>query len=245
MAKMYGAESSFLVKNIKRFLISLAVLFVSVAVLFVGYVSIFPRLQSLPLASGLRVFYIGIIAIFCISKLGDYLFKRSQNFGKGQSGENVVIAELRKLPDAYSVFRNFKMPGMCGDVDMIVIGPTGVFAIEVKSSRFKNIKLAEGELRLGRFKGRILRTIRRKAKQLNCHILENIGIYQFVAPVVVFSHPESIPHFGMHEVDGVIVINLKWLVGLLSKEAREVANLHETEALFKSSYNRCHSSDGL
>lgn len=53
---------------------------------------------------------------------------------RGSEGENIVIHALTKLPDDYTVVTNFVVPGTRqGDTDIIVLGPFGILAVEVKN----------------------------------------------------------------------------------------------------------------
>ena len=50
---------------------------------------------------------------------------------KGYTGEREVGRELSKLPDDYAVFFNVPLEGL--DADVVVVGPTGVYVLEVKN----------------------------------------------------------------------------------------------------------------
>jgi hypothetical protein len=54
----------------------------------------------------------------------------AQSFYKGLQGEEAVSKELSRLSSDYTVFRG--MNTLYGDVDFIVIGPTGIFVVEAK-----------------------------------------------------------------------------------------------------------------
>lgn len=54
------------------------------------------------------------------------------NWRKGAIGEYEVGAELERLSDEYAVFNNVNTAGF-GNFDHIVVGPTGLFAIETKN----------------------------------------------------------------------------------------------------------------
>ena len=56
----------------------------------------------------------------------------SLNWRRGALGEYEVGAELERLSDDYIVFNNVNTAGF-GNFDHIVIGPTGLFAIETKN----------------------------------------------------------------------------------------------------------------
>lgn len=61
--------------------------------------------------------------------------RRMENYFKGARGEEHVAGILRSLPDEYHVFNDFVA---CGShVDHVIVGPSGVFAIETKFWRGK------------------------------------------------------------------------------------------------------------
>lgn len=56
-----------------------------------------------------------------------------KNWVKGLEGENIVLEQLNTLPENYFVFHDVKLPGGYGNIDHIVVGPTGLFVIETKN----------------------------------------------------------------------------------------------------------------
>lgn len=54
-----------------------------------------------------------------------------QSYSSGIIGEKKVAAELTRLSDKYHMFFNVYVKGE-GDIDAVIVGPTGVLAIEVK-----------------------------------------------------------------------------------------------------------------
>jgi hypothetical protein len=61
---------------------------------------------------------------------------RMAQIDAGIAGEELVLAALaRELPGAaggYVVLQNLSLPGVGGDVDHVVVGPTGLFVLETK-----------------------------------------------------------------------------------------------------------------
>lgn len=53
----------------------------------------------------------------------------------GLRGQRSTIEMLSLLDDTYYLINNLKLPGRADDVDHIVVGPNGVFAIETKNHR--------------------------------------------------------------------------------------------------------------
>lgn len=63
--------------------------------------------------------------------------KRSHRFSRGIWGEESIKRELLRLPHDFYVFQDLSLRHG-GDIDFAVIGPTGIFAIEVKSHYHPN-----------------------------------------------------------------------------------------------------------
>ncbi|HBQ97583.1 MAG TPA: hypothetical protein DD761_03495 [Cyanobacteria bacterium UBA11691] len=67
-----------------------------------------------------------------------YEFQEFKNQLKGSVGERIVSEELKKLGNEWGMFKNALIPGSSGkltEIDRLVIGPGGIFAIEVKNWR--------------------------------------------------------------------------------------------------------------
>ncbi|ADZ09735.1 NERD domain protein [Methanobacterium lacus] len=80
---------------------------------------------------------LGMIALFLSVFVGTRLYssgvENGKRWNKGILGEKRVIKYLNMLPEAYFVFNDVKFPGSYGDLDHIVVGPTGIFVIETKN----------------------------------------------------------------------------------------------------------------
>lgn len=60
----------------------------------------------------------------------------------GATGEREIIPFLKNLPDTYTVICNLEFADSYGDIDHLVIGPTGIFSIDVKN--WKGTVAADG-----------------------------------------------------------------------------------------------------
>ena len=82
-----------------------------------------------------------IIAVFTLVFLSrryimrhvDRLLAEAIAFRKGAEGEGLTADDLSNLPDTYSVFHDLTHPSIGGNIDHVVVGPTGVFALETKN----------------------------------------------------------------------------------------------------------------
>jgi hypothetical protein len=116
---------------------------------------------------------------------------------RGQEGEDRVVEALaRYLDGRWSLFRNVVVPGgRGGDIDMVLVGPPGVFALEVKcySGDYRNVG-DRWEIRsTDGWKG-LRKNPSEQANRNASHLgglLKADGIDQWVKAVVVWAEPSS------------------------------------------------------
>ncbi|MCE5193724.1 NERD domain-containing protein [bacterium] len=111
-----------------------------------------------------------------------------------RSAEDAVDAILRTLDETkYSVFRNVFMG--YGDLDHVVIGPTGIFVIETKSNR-GNIELDNGRL-IVREGDATRKDYERQASgaswQLKVALSERLDTKVYVEPILAFPSASKVP----------------------------------------------------
>ncbi|MEM2918391.1 MAG: nuclease-related domain-containing protein [Candidatus Altiarchaeota archaeon] len=75
---------------------------------------------------------IGTILIILSYFLGVYTYQKYLTWKSSESSEELIINELKKLPDNYMLISNVVIPPNRGDTDHIVLGPNGIFVIEAK-----------------------------------------------------------------------------------------------------------------
>jgi hypothetical protein len=83
------------------------------------------------------IYLILTLAGVLLSVYGNKLINKSQEEGyswqKGNKGEIIVADYLDTLPEDYFIFNDVKLPGKGGNIDHVVIGPTGIYVIETKN----------------------------------------------------------------------------------------------------------------
>jgi hypothetical protein len=138
-----------------------------------------------------------------------------------RAAEDAVDAILRALDETkYSIFRNVFMG--YGDLDHVVIGPTGIFVIETKSNR-GNIELDNGRLvvRDGDATGK---NYERQASgaswQLKVALSERLDTKVYVEPILAFPSASKVP-LGLelrrvNEVVPVRVVHGKDLIDVIA-----------------------------
>ncbi len=75
-----------------------------------------------------------LLPLFWLSDRFMELWQEQQSFRRGQLGESQVARRLRHgFGGDWTLFRNVKLPGSQVDIDMVLLGPPGMFALEVKA----------------------------------------------------------------------------------------------------------------
>jgi hypothetical protein len=125
----------------------------------------------------------------------------------GILGEEAVADALAVLPSSYWVLHG--VPTGHGDVDHVVIGPTGVFALETKAWRGSFYR-KRGQLHCnGKPAEHVLRQARGAAGQVR-HLLLEAGVDEWVEAVVVASRanvsrsPLRFPKAYVVSINGVV-----------------------------------------
>ena len=149
----------------------------------------------------------GLGIIFIIASI--YLFRRKANYTKGKVGEITVEKYLHGLGDEYSLINDVVIPGNIGNIDHVVLGPNGIFAIESKNydgdiicDGDKWYRYYEGGLTFGRRRSLYWKSSREydigsPSKQVkgNCYrlkqyIQKSLGKNIWVEGIVVFTNPD-------------------------------------------------------
>lgn len=121
--------------------------------------------------------------------------KQRENWRKGARGEALVGALLAALPGSFVVFNDVRFG--FGNIDHLAIGPTGIFALEVKTCRGVITADAGGELLFnGKQEDSVVSKLTRAAMDLNQRIRALTSDEFFVHGLVVFSHARVEANWG-------------------------------------------------
>lgn len=93
---------------------------------------------------GVALLVIGILGIVTLNIFGFILafagflliylgYRKGYSWIKGDKGEKIVSKYLGNLPSGYFVLNDVNIPKGKGNIDHLVIGPTGIFLIETKN----------------------------------------------------------------------------------------------------------------
>ncbi|MES2985868.1 MAG: nuclease-related domain-containing protein [Patescibacteria group bacterium] len=217
MAFIYGTESEYF--NTKRYIFYkrefiLIFAFIVLLAVYVYKLGFFANLSLLPAVVSFAIIMV-IIKLFDV-----FILAQRTGFEKasrGLFGESYVLNTLKQLPDTYSIFRGLNLTGK-HDIDFVVVGPTGVFTLEVKSHRgYIRFNTKVLTLNFRKFEKDILWQALNETMELHSFIKLQTNKDIFINPVLVFSNPKTHMRFGLEKIRGVYVINDKWIIELLTK----------------------------
>ncbi len=158
----------------------------------------------------------------------------------GAAGEQVIPRMLQALPDSWTLVNGVPLPGARADVDHLLIGPGGVFAIEAKnhsgwvecagsssgdawgySRRGPNGTMVEGQI--GNPSGQARWHASALARALRAR-----GVDVSIEPVVVFTHPRVELHI---EQPSVPVLPVAELLTFLERQPQSLGQRETSRAL--------------
>ena len=135
----------------------------------------------------------------------------------GIAGENAVTKALKSLDDSWILFSGVVVKGVWGDIDHVLIGPAGIFALEVKNWIGK-IRFDENQstwYRVTESQG--TENVKSPSRQINRNATALAGSLQKpVTPVVVFTHPRCL-YDGPQVVESTTILLLDHLYNWLRR----------------------------
>jgi hypothetical protein len=141
MAQILGQSGRYVTNqaaNRKRRILITAVVIIAVVGIIEGIV-IAGYLPPMPLTSLYRgiVLMLLLVLLISLSKWADVkvsqLEREQKNYESGAKGENAVSKELARFPNDFHVLNDVSTD--FGNLDHVVIGPTGVYVIDAKNHR--------------------------------------------------------------------------------------------------------------
>jgi len=223
-----------------------------------SYTEIRSREYTLIEILGAVMSIIGIIGLIMGSAIGmlfligiltfTYAKSKGYSWKKGLEGEKIVSHYLETLPQGYIVFNDVKLPGSRGNIDHVVIGPTGILVIETKNYEGEYIiKGNEWYLKKGptlnpKKEKRITKKPGKQAKAnaliLRDFLSDNIDMRPWVHAIVALTsqkphkvltehysvlQPEEIPEFIMSKKGRFTEDSIEKATELLSQYSAEVS----------------------
>lgn len=150
-----------------------------------------------------------------------FLFRKVYTTGVlyllGLEGENDIKSEFSQFPSGYTFLRNIETENQ-GNLDYVILGPTGMWVVEVKSHHGNITFNGDILLRYGHsFERDFLKQTYRESKVLEQMIQERLNMTIPVQPILVFSSPKAHMKLGQRQYKGVYVIQRSWLRPLITK----------------------------
>lgn len=147
MAKILGEPGRYVsqqsVKKFQRLILSFSA-GVSLISFLLGVFTFYDFFIKKALAAAILSAIAFLLLIFLVSRIVTRkmeVYERERlNYLKGATGEQAVAKKIDDLPDEYYVIHDLATP--FGNLDHVVVGPTGVFILETKN--WKGIITADG-----------------------------------------------------------------------------------------------------
>jgi hypothetical protein len=144
-------------------------------------------------------FGLGVLGII-LGRWSQRELNRFKNLRQGRQGELAVVEELRATLDSrWAIFRNLQLPDRKDDIDIALVGPGGVWALEVKAFR-ETVRVANGtwerQTKRGwkRLDKNPSKQVTDNAVRLN-RFLQQQGINRWVEKRVILSELQEISNF--------------------------------------------------
>ncbi len=142
---------------------------------------------------------VGLVIVACaiaypayriMERLFDKQIRMARAEETGADGEREFVKFLKDLPDTYTVISDLDFADSYGNIDHLIIGPAGVFAIDVKNWRGNVTPDGKGELLLnGKPTGKPqVRYFTRRAMDLKERINALTKLEPYVQCVFAFLH---------------------------------------------------------
>jgi len=192
------------------------------------------------LATGLGCICMAVVVMLMVRLLGLFMgvillsvgsreWKRGISFRRGIQGERKVSEKLQYLSDEFFVLNDLALRPNSGNIDHVVLGPTGIFAIETKH-RTETIQSHEpGKDTSPRSPVRaVIEQAKSRARLLYVYLRKHMGhVFHrgaFVEPLVVFTDDL---HHTFPRDDTVKITHVEAVLGEIL--------LHEPKVIFSMS----------
>ena len=212
MAPVYGSDSTYLSRKERDYYLWwLALLLVPIAA-----VAIVARLGS-PLALlGAAVAGLGFVFFICEPAV-KWMRRKTGQVYTGRWGEISIKEVLKELPSDYAVYEGVVTEADKGDIDYVVVGPTGVFTVEVKAHKGEVAYNGFGITLDGRpFPDKnVLRQMHGETHGLKIFLQERVHADFYVRPILVFANDRARVDIGSSPVQNVNVVHKDGLIQLI------------------------------
>jgi len=174
------------------------------------------------------LYFFGIIFLL---KLIPVISSQLGKWVRGTEAETDVEIASYDLPKEFKIITNLVI-GKIGNVDQIIVGPNGIWVVEVKSHSGKITFDGKRLERDGRsLEKSFLNQVWDEVKAVRAVLKNDLEKSFFVYPVLCFS--EARVHFGLEPVKGVYIVGKSWLTKLIMKEHKQKLSVSEIEKIIR------------
>jgi Ca2+/Na+ antiporter len=189
--------------------------------------------------------YFAILSVMTVAFLVYVLYLGKRNVdelttaSRGRRGEDAIVEKLRgALDNQWTIFRNLHLPDRKDDLDVVLVGPGGVWVTEVKAYS-GTIRFQSGNWERQTKRGwtkldfNPSRQVTRNAKRLNDY-LKREGIVRFVERAIAIAKPQPISNFDSADIPIWLLPTIEEQVAKLStKTSPTQKEIEQLKALFK------------
>jgi hypothetical protein len=151
------------------------------------------------------------LSVFILYSLYFVLFKELRKYYKGSAGEHNVKRALKKLPKSFSFRQNLLLYGLSPDVDFVCIGPTGVWAIEVKDVKGEYTCVREELYRNEKLSRGFASQANSEAIDVEQFLKKELDIDIPVQPIVVLTDIKAKLDFKICKTSEAFIVDLPYL----------------------------------
>jgi len=210
--KQSNIKMTYLTRNILKWIVGMLALIFVAFILFYFYIH---YLLTDPYNTSWFIIISVLIGILILKKLFDFIGVNYQKWDNGNEAERIVGKMSAKLPKEFKVIKNVIL-AQRGNIDEVIVGPTGVWVIEVKSHNGKITFDGKKILRNGKpleknFLGQAWCEMCEVKNLLKRELRKDL----FVQPVICFSGKYAEVHFGLTPVKGIHIVGLNWFNKLI------------------------------
>lgn len=247
MAHVYGKPGGYAKDEyVRKSLRTMLVLFVGSAVFMagIGFVEGFfwharPATNYCLLAAVVLLALLVWRLVPRFDKFFDRKAKDAANWRAGYTGEAMVANLLESLSDEFHVFHDIHHRDLAGNIDHLVVGPTGVFVLETKNWRGHVEYSSDKTLRCdGVDKTADLKALLQRVYSVHEKIKALSGLDIYVTGVMVFTRASVTPNFeatvALHQDDYLVEKCLLWSSKNRNRTKDEVKTIaSDLHALFR------------
>ena len=201
----------------------LLALVISLVFIYIAFDGLLKSLQGRANPMQTLAIYIGLGGVFGLGWAAQRLFNIHERTHQGAQGEERVGAALESLrAKGWYVFHDLPLRSV-GNIDHLVIGPSGIFVVETKSHRGRITAQGNQLLRNGKpLEKDFLKQVKAQSLAVNQLLQQRLRQNYYVQPIVCFS--DAFVQVAGSRVEHVWVLPLAWLTQSLERQPSHLSS---------------------